>query len=106
MVQLCRVPNCPNALLMEGPKYCSRHRICEMHVKCLRVVFDNVAYRFCQKCTRFHLIEEFDKDRHTCRDGLEQQRKVRVTSHKTTQVQQAFLSSRAGSSSTSSLYED
>mmetsp|Transcript_31260 Transcript_31260/g.52518 ORF Transcript_31260/g.52518 Transcript_31260/m.52518 type:complete len:895 (-) Transcript_31260:116-2800(-) len=74
----CRVPDCPYADLRSGPRYCLRHRICEYHVKCLQVYFEEAAYRFCQKCTRFHLVEEFEDDKHTCRQGLLLQRKQRL----------------------------
>jgi len=74
----CRVPDCPHADLRSGPRYCRSHRICEYHIKCLHVYFNDAAYRFCQKCTRFHVVEEFEEEKHTCRQGLLLQRKQRL----------------------------
>ena len=76
--KICRVPGCTTGDLSSGPRYCMRHRICEYHVRCQRVMFDDVPYRFCQKCTRFHVEEEFEAGKHTCREGLLLQRKQRL----------------------------
>lgn len=76
--KVCRVPDCTTGDLSNGPRYCMRHRICEYHVRCQRVMFDDVPYRFCQKCTRFHHEDEFEAGKHTCREGLLLQRKQRL----------------------------
>jgi len=72
----CRVPNCPTKHLDGATRYCSRHRICEEHLKALSVEIDGKEYRFCQKCSRLHELMVFDHSKHSCRASLEL-RKVR-----------------------------
>eukprot|EP00242_Pyramimonas_sp_CCMP2087_P015917 CAMPEP_0198214442 /NCGR_PEP_ID=MMETSP1445-20131203/41473_1 /TAXON_ID=36898 /ORGANISM="Pyramimonas sp., Strain CCMP2087" /LENGTH=340 /DNA_ID=CAMNT_0043889649 /DNA_START=172 /DNA_END=1194 /DNA_ORIENTATION=- len=79
-VKLCRVPSC-NADLTDSSRYCLRHRICEEHFKSLSVEFDGKINRFCQKCTRFHEIHDFDNMKHSCRAAL-QLRKERLQLNK------------------------
>lgn len=43
-----------------------------------QVMFNNKPYRFCQKCTRFHEKHDFEADRHTCRERLQEQREKRM----------------------------
>eukprot|EP00976_Prorocentrum_cordatum_P102695 1193168-Prorocentrum_minimum.AAC.2 len=74
----CRVQNCATPDLLHASMHCCRHRICTQHVKMLNVPLDGIDQRFCQKCTRFHPVEEFDKAKHTCRKGLELQRQRRL----------------------------
>jgi len=76
--KMCRVPNCPHADLTNAPRYCIRHSICELHIKAMEVMFNNKPYRFCQKCTRFHEKHDFEADRHTCRERLQEQREKRM----------------------------
>jgi hypothetical protein len=42
------------------------------------VFFDVKAFRFCQKCTRFHELETFEGEKHTCREELQKQREKRL----------------------------
>lgn len=42
------------------------------------MIFNLKPYRFCQKCTRFHELQDFDADRHTCRERLLEQREKRM----------------------------
>lgn len=76
--KVCRVPDCTTLDLSNASNYCVRHRICQQHVKSLRVEFDGVPRRFCQKCTRFHTLDEFDGTKRTCRKGLKSQKRRRL----------------------------
>ena len=51
-------------------KYAKRHRICETHLKSLEVLWKGKIQRFCQKCTRFQELNQFDGSRRSCRKGL------------------------------------
>eukprot|EP00241_Pyramimonas_parkeae_P019379 CAMPEP_0114311934 /NCGR_PEP_ID=MMETSP0059-20121206/20122_1 /TAXON_ID=36894 /ORGANISM="Pyramimonas parkeae, Strain CCMP726" /LENGTH=323 /DNA_ID=CAMNT_0001436207 /DNA_START=229 /DNA_END=1200 /DNA_ORIENTATION=- len=74
----CRVVGCSETNLRKLPLYCIRHRVCGMHVKMSSVLIEGQQQRFCQKCTRFHLLADYDGGKHTCRKGLEQQRQRRL----------------------------
>ncbi|KAK3275983.1 hypothetical protein CYMTET_15921 [Cymbomonas tetramitiformis] len=76
--KVCRVPDCTTLDLSDASNYCVRHRICQQHVKSLRVEFDGIPRRFCQKCTRFHTLDEFDGTKRTCRKGLKSQKRRRL----------------------------
>ena len=56
----CRVDKCE---MMCERVYGKRSKVCEMHLKIDEVFHEGMLQRFCQKCTRFHSIEEFkDKE--------------------------------------------
>eukprot|EP00240_Pyramimonas_obovata_P005481 CAMPEP_0118929648 /NCGR_PEP_ID=MMETSP1169-20130426/6592_1 /TAXON_ID=36882 /ORGANISM="Pyramimonas obovata, Strain CCMP722" /LENGTH=328 /DNA_ID=CAMNT_0006871883 /DNA_START=36 /DNA_END=1022 /DNA_ORIENTATION=- len=69
-VKACRVPGCSSSDLSNASRYCLRHRICEEHFKSLCVPINGKYHRFCQKCTRFHEMHEFDDMKHSCRASL------------------------------------
>jgi len=77
----CRVDGC-EMKLSDMSKYARRHRICEVHLKSLDVMWKGKRQRFCQKCTRFQELSQFDGARHSCRKGLTLQRNRRVDSKK------------------------
>jgi len=83
----CRVPKCTVFDLSAASRYCLRHRICENHLKSLSVMFDDKSHRFCQKCTRFHAVQEFDNLKHSCRAAL-QLRKHRLHTKKLQEKEQ------------------
>mmetsp|Transcript_14333 Transcript_14333/g.24273 ORF Transcript_14333/g.24273 Transcript_14333/m.24273 type:complete len:336 (+) Transcript_14333:241-1248(+) len=104
IVKACRVPGCCNKDLSSASRYCLRHRICDEHFKSLSVVFDGKAHRFCQKCTRFHEIHEFDNLKHSCRAAL-LLRKLRLQSKKNqTNEQKQVVKQVARSHPMSALY--
>uniref|UniRef100_J3MGL1 SBP-type domain-containing protein n=1 Tax=Oryza brachyantha TaxID=4533 RepID=J3MGL1_ORYBR len=75
----CQVEGC--GLELGGFKeYYRKHRVCEPHTKCLRVVVAGQDRRFCQQCSRdslalpdlrrFHAPSEFDQEKRSCRRRL------------------------------------
>ncbi|KAG8075015.1 hypothetical protein GUJ93_ZPchr0006g44379 [Zizania palustris] len=65
----CQVEGCGVGL--GGCKeYYRKHRVCEVHTKCPRVVVAGKERRFCQQCSRFHALSEFDQKKRSCRRRL------------------------------------
>ncbi|XP_064994896.1 squamosa promoter-binding-like protein 6 isoform X1 [Musa acuminata AAA Group] len=65
----CQVEGC-DADLSDSKDYHRRHKVCEMHAKASTAVVRNASQRFCQQCSRFHLLEEFDEGKRSCRRRL------------------------------------
>uniref|UniRef100_A0A0E0LX94 SBP-type domain-containing protein n=1 Tax=Oryza punctata TaxID=4537 RepID=A0A0E0LX94_ORYPU len=51
--------------------YHRRHKVCEAHSKTPLVVVSGREMRFCQQCSRFHLLAEFDEAKRSCRKRLD-----------------------------------
>ncbi|XP_077242967.1 squamosa promoter-binding-like protein 7 [Tasmannia lanceolata] len=68
-VPRCQVEGCHVALL-NVKEYHRRHKVCEMHSKAPKVVVLGMEQRFCQQCSRFHLVSEFDDSKRSCRRRL------------------------------------
>ncbi|WOL16413.1 hypothetical protein Cni_G25200 [Canna indica] len=68
-IPTCQVEGC-NADLSDSRDYHRRHKVCEMHAKSSSAVVKNSIQRFCQQCSRFHLLEEFDEGKRSCRRRL------------------------------------
>ncbi|KAJ4973531.1 hypothetical protein NE237_006705 [Protea cynaroides] len=51
--------------------YHRRHKVCEVHSKTPVVMVGGQAQRFCQQCSRFHLLLEFDDVKRSCRKRLD-----------------------------------
>ncbi|XP_010551363.1 PREDICTED: squamosa promoter-binding-like protein 6 isoform X2 [Tarenaya hassleriana] len=66
---LCQVFGC-NMDLSSSKEYHRRHRVCEAHSKFPVVVVDGMEQRFCQQCSRFHKLTEFDERKRSCRRRL------------------------------------
>ncbi|XP_062199852.1 squamosa promoter-binding-like protein 17 [Phragmites australis] len=65
----CQVEGC--GLDLSGAKaYYCRHKVCSMHSKAPRVVVAGIEQRFCQQCSRFHQLSEFDQGKRSCRRRL------------------------------------
>ncbi|KAL1550009.1 Squamosa promoter-binding-like protein [Salvia divinorum] len=64
LVEGCRVD------LSDAKAYYSRHKVCGMHSKSPRVIVAGLEQRFCQQCSRFHLLPEFDQGKRSCRRRL------------------------------------
>ncbi|KAL6570621.1 Selenocysteine insertion sequence-binding protein 2 [Orobanche gracilis] len=81
----CLVENC-RADLTGSKKYHQRHRVCEVHAKAPVVLIDGLGQRFCQQCSRFHELAEFDQTKRSCRRRLaghnERRRKSSLESQK------------------------
>ncbi|KAI3720420.1 hypothetical protein L6452_21336 [Arctium lappa] len=68
-IQRCQVEGC-NLDLSSAKEYHRKHRVCESHSKCPKVVVGGVERRFCQQCSRFHSLSEFDEKKRSCRRRL------------------------------------
>nr|1WJ0_A Chain A, squamosa promoter-binding protein-like 12 [Arabidopsis thaliana] len=55
----CQVDNC-GADLSKVKDYHRRHKVCEIHSKATTALVGGIMQRFCQQCSRFHVLEEFD----------------------------------------------
>ncbi|KAF8398475.1 hypothetical protein HHK36_017403 [Tetracentron sinense] len=65
----CQVEGCKVDL--RGAKaYYSRHKVCGMHSKAPQVIVGGMEQRFCQQCSRFHQLPEFDQGKRSCRRRL------------------------------------
>ncbi|KAJ3680596.1 hypothetical protein LUZ60_016874 [Juncus effusus] len=69
VVPRCQVEGC-NKSLLDSKDYHKRHKVCELHSKAPRVMVLGVEQRFCQQCSRFHVIAEFDDAKRSCRRRL------------------------------------
>ncbi|KAI5557825.1 hypothetical protein POPTR_018G149900v4 [Populus trichocarpa] len=65
----CQVEGC-NLDLKSAKDYHRRHRICEKHSKSPKVIVAGMERRFCQQCSRFHELSEFDDKKRSCRRRL------------------------------------
>ncbi|PNT68392.1 squamosa promoter-binding-like protein 14 isoform X2 [Brachypodium distachyon] len=65
----CQVEGCEVDLTASKGYYC-RHKVCSMHAKSPRVVVAGLEQRFCQQCSRFHQLPEFDQGKRSCRRRL------------------------------------
>ncbi|XP_017979528.1 PREDICTED: squamosa promoter-binding-like protein 1 [Theobroma cacao] len=66
---VCQVEDC-GADLSCSKDYHRRHKVCEMHSKASKALVGNVMQRFCQQCSRFHVLQEFDEGKRSCRRRL------------------------------------
>ncbi|URE06247.1 Squamosa promoter-binding-like protein [Musa troglodytarum] len=66
----CSVDGC-KADLSGCREYHRRHKVCEAHSKTPVVMVGGREQRFCQQCSRFHLLVEFDEVKRSCRRRLE-----------------------------------
>ncbi|XWS40572.1 hypothetical protein CRYUN_Cryun17cG0007100 [Craigia yunnanensis] len=66
----CLVDGC-NSDLEKCREYYRRHRVCEHHSKDPVVIVTGEEQRFCQKCSRFHALGEFDEEKRSCRKRLD-----------------------------------
>lgn len=80
----CQVYGC-NKDLSSSKEYHKRHKVCEVHSKTAKVIVNGIEQRFCQQCSRFHLLAEFDDDKRSCRKRLaghnERRRKPQLGIH-------------------------
>ncbi|XP_072089837.1 squamosa promoter-binding-like protein 10 isoform X4 [Arachis hypogaea] len=65
----CQVEGCGLDLL-SAKDYHRKHRVCESHSKSPKVVIAGLERRFCQQCSRFHGLSEFDENKRSCRRRL------------------------------------
>ncbi|XP_062224102.1 squamosa promoter-binding-like protein 3 [Phragmites australis] len=65
----CQVEGC-KIDLSSAKDYHRKHRVCEAHSKAPKVVVAGLERRFCQQCSRFHALTEFDQKKRSCRRRL------------------------------------
>ncbi|XP_057457296.1 squamosa promoter-binding-like protein 3 [Lotus japonicus] len=65
----CQAERC-GADLTDAKRYHRRHKVCEFHSKAPVVVVAGLRQRFCQQCSRFHDLAEFDEAKRSCRRRL------------------------------------
>ncbi|XP_047308264.1 squamosa promoter-binding-like protein 12 [Impatiens glandulifera] len=65
----CQVEGC-NLDLSSAKVYHRKHRVCDAHSKSPKVVVGGLECRFCQQCSRFHGMSEFDEKKRSCRRRL------------------------------------
>ncbi|CAN1248777.1 Squamosa promoter-binding-like protein 8 [Linum perenne] len=65
----CQAEGC-TADLSHAKHYHRRHKVCEFHSKASTVLAAGLTQRFCQQCSRFHLLSEFDNGKRSCRKRL------------------------------------
>ncbi|KAG6482647.1 squamosa promoter-binding-like protein 15 [Zingiber officinale] len=66
---MCQVDDCRTDL-SSAKDYHRRHKVCEMHSKTAKALVGNQMQRFCQQCSRFHPLSEFDEGKRSCRRRL------------------------------------
>ncbi|KAJ1376991.1 SBP domain [Sesbania bispinosa] len=68
-MRCCQAEKC-NADLHDAKQYHRRHKVCEYHAKAQVVLVAGTRQRFCQQCSRFHELAEFDDTKRSCRRRL------------------------------------
>ncbi|KAF5730209.1 squamosa promoter-binding-like protein 6 isoform X2 [Tripterygium wilfordii] len=68
-IAYCQVYGCGRDL-SSSKDYHKRHKVCEVHSKTAKVIVKGIEQRFCQQCSRFHLLAEFDDGKRSCRKRL------------------------------------
>ncbi|XP_047306932.1 squamosa promoter-binding-like protein 13A [Impatiens glandulifera] len=66
----CLVDECSSDL-SNCREYHRRHKVCEAHSKTPEVTIGGHKQRFCQQCSRFHSLGEFDEGKRSCRKRLD-----------------------------------
>ncbi|XP_039015200.1 squamosa promoter-binding-like protein 14 [Hibiscus syriacus] len=66
---MCQVDNCKEDL-SSAKDYHRRHKVCEIHSKATKALVEKQIQRFCQQCSRFHPLSEFDEGKRSCRRRL------------------------------------
>nr|CAD1829703.1 unnamed protein product [Ananas comosus var. bracteatus] len=77
---VCQVEGCGTDL-STSKDYHRRHKVCEMHAKATTAVVGNAVQRFCQQCSRFHHLQEFDEGKRSCRRRLAGHNRRRRKTH-------------------------
>ncbi|XP_043719979.1 squamosa promoter-binding-like protein 8 [Telopea speciosissima] len=88
-VPRCQAEGCRSDL-SNAKHYHRRHKVCEFHSKAIKVVAGGLEQRFCQQCSRFHVLSEFDEAKRSCRKRLadhnRRRRKPQIGSSDTSSV--------------------
>ncbi|XP_028110698.1 squamosa promoter-binding-like protein 1 isoform X1 [Camellia sinensis] len=94
---VCQVDDC-RVDLTNSKDYHIRHKVCDMHSKAGSALVGNVMQRFCQQCSRFHVLQEFDEGKRSCRRRLAGHNKRRRKKHPENVVNGVSLNDEHGSS--------
>ncbi|KAI8003819.1 Squamosa promoter-binding-like protein 12 [Camellia lanceoleosa] len=94
---VCQVDDC-RVDLTNSKDYHRRHKVCDMHSKAGSAFVGNVMQRFCQQCSRFHVLQEFDEGKRSCRRRLAGHNKRRRKKHPENVVNGASLNNEHDSS--------
>ncbi|OMP04838.1 Transcription factor, SBP-box [Corchorus capsularis] len=68
-VLCCQADEC-GADLRDAKQYHRRHKVCQPHAKAAFAFVKGIRQRFCQQCSRFHELSQFDGTKRSCRDRL------------------------------------
>uniref|UniRef100_A0A1J3CGJ9 Squamosa promoter-binding-like protein n=1 Tax=Noccaea caerulescens TaxID=107243 RepID=A0A1J3CGJ9_NOCCA len=66
---VCQIESC-TVDMSRAKHYHKRHKVCEFHAKAPLVRISGRHQRFCQQCSRFHDLGEFDEAKRSCRRRL------------------------------------
>ncbi|KAG0446564.1 hypothetical protein HPP92_028771 [Vanilla planifolia] len=77
-------------------EYYRRHKVCEIHSKTPIVVVGGREQRFCQQCSRFHSLSEFDEGKRSCRKRLDGHNKRRRKPRQDSLKQESFFTFHHG----------
>ncbi|XP_062194949.1 teosinte glume architecture 1-like [Phragmites australis] len=91
----CAVDGC-KADLSKCRDYHRRHKVCEAHSKTPVVVVAGRQMRFCQQCSRFHLLVEFDEAKRSCRKRLDGHNRRRRKPQPDTMISASFITTQQG----------
>lgn len=69
LIPCCQVDDC-NLDLSSAKEYHQKHRVCRSHSKSPKVIVRGIQRRFCQQCSRFHSLSDFDENKRSCRTRL------------------------------------
>ncbi|KAK6913615.1 SBP domain [Dillenia turbinata] len=94
---VCQVEDC-RVDLSDAKDYHRRHKVCDMHSKASKALVGNVMQRFCQQCSRFHVLQEFDEGKRSCRRRLAGHNRRRRKTHPETVISGGAVSDERGSS--------
>nr|AVV48329.1 squamosa promoter binding-like protein [Litchi chinensis] len=94
---VCQVEDC-RVDLSNAKDYHRRHKVCDMHSKATTALVGNVMQRFCQQCSRFHVLQEFDEGKRSCRRRLAGHNKRRRKTHPDNVVNGGSLNDERSSS--------
>ncbi|KAK3025322.1 hypothetical protein RJ639_043831 [Escallonia herrerae] len=94
---VCQVDDC-RADLSSAKDYHRRHKVCDLHSKATRALVGSVMQRFCQQCSRFHALQEFDEGKRSCRRRLAGHNRRRRKTHPENAVNGASVNDERGSS--------
>ncbi|KAJ8528912.1 hypothetical protein K7X08_030652 [Anisodus acutangulus] len=93
---VCQIEDC-QADLSNAKDYHRRHKVCDVHSKAATALVGNVMQRFCQQCSRFHVLQEFDEGKRSCRRRLAGHNKRRRKTHPENVVNGASVNDERGS---------